>query len=172
MDDFHRRLVSGVAVTATHVSAILTVNRDKKREILLAVSIEDSKYRSDIMAAQIVADIISKENTTKQVSFADEQVGTMKDVSISRTLLSENINSSTASEDLSERWGLSISQAALTIKATTQKLTGSAIMPLERRYRADWMFDVCRIHWTMSTDTMDARCQLIHNKKYCQVFGN
>ena len=43
MDKFHRRLLAGVAVTATHVSAILTVNRDKKREISLAVS---SKYRS------------------------------------------------------------------------------------------------------------------------------
>ena len=24
----------------------------------------------------------------------------------------------------------------------------------------------------MSTDTMDARCQLINDEKYCQVFGN
>ena len=43
MDDFHRRLVAGVAVTATHVSAILTVNRDKKREISLAISSKDKK---------------------------------------------------------------------------------------------------------------------------------
>ena len=34
------------------------------------------------------------------------------------------------------------------------------------------MFDVCRIHGTMSTDTMDAICQSIHDEKYCQVFGN
>ena len=34
------------------------------------------------------------------------------------------------------------------------------------------MFDVCRIHWEMSTDTMDAICQSIHNEKHCQVFGN
>ena len=73
MDDFHRRLVDGIAVTATHASAILTVNRDKmheillavcskdtKREISLAVSSKDSKYRADIMASRIVADIISK----------------------------------------------------------------------------------------------------------------
>ena len=60
MENFHRRLVAGVAVTATHVSAILTVNRDKKREILLAVSSKDRKYRADRMAAQIEADIISK----------------------------------------------------------------------------------------------------------------
>ena len=34
MDDFHRRLVAGVAVTTTSVSAILTVNRDRSRECL------------------------------------------------------------------------------------------------------------------------------------------
>ena len=73
MDDFHSRRVAGIAVTATHVSDILAVNRDKKREIslavrskdrkreiLLAVSSKDSKYRSDRMAVRIVADIISK----------------------------------------------------------------------------------------------------------------
>ena len=82
VDDFHRHLVSGVAVTATHESDILTINRDKKREILLAVISKHRKYRADIMAARIVADIISKEKTTQQVSFADEKVDTMEDVSI------------------------------------------------------------------------------------------
>ena len=38
MEDFHRSLVAGVDVTATHVSAIFIVNRYKKREISLAVS--------------------------------------------------------------------------------------------------------------------------------------
>ena len=78
MNDFHRRLVAGLAVTATHVSDILTVNRDKKREILLAVSSKNRKYRADRMAARRVTDIISKEKTTQQVSFADKQVDTME----------------------------------------------------------------------------------------------
>ena len=60
MDDFHRRLVAGVAVTVKRASDILTVNRDKKHEIFLAVISKDSKYRTNIMAARIVADIISK----------------------------------------------------------------------------------------------------------------
>ena len=72
VDNFHRHLVAGVSVTATHASAILTVNRDKKREILLVVNSKDRKYRADRMAARIVADIISKENTTQQVSFTYE----------------------------------------------------------------------------------------------------
>ena len=45
-------------------------------------------------------------------------------------------------------------------------------MPLAQRYRADKMFDVRRIHETMSNDTMYAKCQLIHDEKYCQVFDN
>ena len=61
MDDFHRRLVAGVDVTATHVSAILAVIRDKKRETSLAVSSKYRKYRADRMAARIVVDIISKQ---------------------------------------------------------------------------------------------------------------
>ena len=58
--DFHRRLLSGVDVTPTRASDILTVNRDNKIEILLAISIKDRKYRTDRMAALIVADIIPK----------------------------------------------------------------------------------------------------------------
>ena len=60
MDKFHRYLVAGVDVTATRASAILTVNKDKKCEILLAVISKDRKYRANRMAARIVADIISK----------------------------------------------------------------------------------------------------------------
>ena len=96
----------------------------------------------------------------------------MKNVSMPLTFLSKNRHSSMTAEDLSERWGLNISQAALTLKATTQKLTRYAIMPLAQRYRANQMFDVRRIHGTMSTNTMDSRFQSIHDKKYCQVFGN
>ena len=88
MEDFHRRLVAGVAVTGTHVSAILILNIYKKREIFLAVSSKDRKCRAFRMAARIVADIISKEKTTQQVSFADGKVDTMKYVSMPRTFLS------------------------------------------------------------------------------------
>ena len=67
MDNFHRCLVAGIAVTASHASAILTINRDKKREMSLSVSSKDRSDRSDRMAERIVLDIISKEKTTQQV---------------------------------------------------------------------------------------------------------
>ena len=89
-----------------------------------------------------MAYIISNEKTTKQVSFSNEQVDTIQDVSMPRTFLSKNIYSSTTAEDLSKIWEISISQAALTLKKMIQKLTRSAIIPLARIYRADQMFDV------------------------------
>ena len=113
-------------------SAILTVNRVKKREMLLVVINKDRKYISDRMSSQIVAYIISKEKK-KPVYFADEQVDTMKDFSMSRKKLSKSRHSSTAAKELSEIWGLSISQAALILKTTTKNLTIYAIIPLARR---------------------------------------
>ena len=82
---------------------------------------------------------------------------------MSLTFLSKNIHSSTTSEDLSKIWVISISQAVLTRKATAPNLTRSALMSLAQRYRADIIFDVSRIHGTMSKNTIDARCQLIHD---------
>ena len=105
-------------------------SKDRKREILLSVSSEDRKYRANRMEARIVADIISKEKKTQQVSFDDEQVDSMKDVSIPQTFLSKISYSSTTEEDLIKRWGISISQDAITLKATTQKLAISAVMTL------------------------------------------
>ena len=60
MEKFHRCLVADIAVTAKLASAILTVNRYKKREILLGLSSKERKYRADRMEALIVSDIISK----------------------------------------------------------------------------------------------------------------
>jgi hypothetical protein len=88
------------------------------------------------------------------------------------TFLSTDRHSSVSPADLSERWGLSVAQAALTLKATTRHLLRSAIMPLARRYRADRMFEPNRLQGTWATDTMDMRCSSIHNERYCQVFAN
>ena len=102
----------------------------------------------------------------------EEQADTLNEIGLPRTFLSSKRHSSTTLEDLIERWGLSLAQATLTLKATTQKLVRSAVMPLARRYRSDHMFDVRQVHSMMSTDTMDARCNSIHAEKYLQVFGN
>ena len=81
-----------------------------------------------------------------------------------KTFIFKDQHSSMTPKDLSERWCISVAQAALTLKATTRKLVRSAIMPLARRYRVDRMFQVNRIRGHMATDTMDALCNSIHGE--------
>ena len=92
----------------------------------------------------------------------EDQVHALKDIRLPRTFLLSKRHSSTIPEDLSERCGLSLAHDTLTHKATTQKLVRWAVMPIARRYQSDHMFDVSQIHGIMSTDTMDAQCNLIH----------
>jgi hypothetical protein len=95
-----------------------------------------------------------------------------RDIQAPYTFLSKDRHSSTTAADLSERWGLSIAQAELTLKATTRQLLRSALMPLARRYRADRMFQANRLEGTWATDTMDMRSTSIHGERYCQVYAN
>ena len=91
-------------------------------------------------AKNIVASIIRDTNPTaerKSVRFAQdqedvslEQEDVVPDIGLPRPFLSSKRHSSTTPEDLSEQWDLSLVQAALTLKATTQRLIRSAIMPL------------------------------------------
>ena len=124
------------------------------------------------MATRIVADLIANDQGGYEKVNKEQTEEGIQDIQLSETFISANRHSITTAEDLSERWSLSVDQRALTLKATPQKLTRSALMPLARRYRADRIFDIRRIYETMFTNTMDARCQSIHNEKYCQVFGN
>jgi hypothetical protein len=95
-----------------------------------------------------------------------------RDIKAPCTFLSDDCHSNTTPVDLSERWGLSVAQAALTLKATTRHLLRSALMPLARRYRADRMFQVPRLEGTWATDAMYMRCNSAHGERHCQIHAN
>lgn len=89
-----------------------------------------------------------------------------------KNFVSTSRHSNTTPEDLSEIWNINLEQARMTLQATTQNHSRSAILPLSRRYRMDRMFEPKRIRGSMATDTMDPRCDGMHGTRYCQVFGN
>ena len=72
---------------------------------------------------------------------------------------------------LSDWWGISVAQAILTLKDTTQKYVKSALLPLARRYRVDRMFVQKIVNAYMYTDTMDDSVASIHGNIYGQVFA-
>ena len=76
-----------------------------------------------------------------------------------------------SAEDLSSRWYISVAQAAKTLKNTTQRFLHSAILPLSRRYRSDWMFRRKILAGDWATDTLDGHCVSLDGNRYAQVIA-
>ena len=94
------------------------------------------------------------------------------DLPVAYTFQSSKRHNDVTPEDLSERWCISLNQAASTIKRTTQNFLRSAILPIARRYRADRMFQRKTLVGDWSTDTLDGRIVSLNGNKYAQVFAN
>ena len=93
------------------------------------------------------------------------------DVPLRRTFISKDRHPRVTPEDLSERWGIGLTNATNTIRVTTQKGTRSAILPLSRRYRADRVFERPLLREQFSTDTLDGRHKSLDGNRYAQVFA-
>ena len=97
---------------------------------------------------------------------------TLQDVPMARTFQSKERHSTVTPSDLSERWFIGLGQATQTLKATTQPLMRSTILPLARWYRADRMFIRPHIHGTIYTDTMNGHYKSLDGNKHAQIFAN
>src|SRR6056300_799365 len=73
-------------------------------------------------------------------------------------------------EVLSERWGISTERARATLRATLQRGTRSAILPLARRYCADRMYDRPRLKGKFSTDTAYFPCRSLRGNIASQIY--
>ncbi|MEO6564809.1 MAG: hypothetical protein ABIO63_02135, partial [Casimicrobiaceae bacterium] len=94
------------------------------------------------------------------------------DVSLPPTFTSRKRHSDVTPEDLSKRWGIGFQQALATLKATTQRIVRSAVMPLGRRYKADRLYEKKRLDGKWYTNTMDGHILSYDGNRYGQVFTN
>ena len=150
---FNERLVASVRIIANQ--AMIAESKEEQRKRTVAKLISATNKKPD------------QEDDTAPEAPIDPAT-----IKVQNTFFLSERHTNTTSEDLSERWSISVAQVALTLKATTQRLRRSALMPLRRRYRAYRMFGVKRLNCMMETDTLDARVKSIHGQQYCQVFGN
>ena len=91
------------------------------------------------------------------------------DVPSAQTFHTKEGKTTVTAADLSERWFIGLAQAEKTIRATTQRLLRSAILPLVRRYRADRMYEWPRFRGTVYTDTMHGHFKSLDGNRYAQV---
>ena len=96
---------------------------------------------------------------------------TKDDLPMAKTFHSAERKQNVSAADISKRWFIGLQQAAKTIKATTQRLLWSAILPLARRYRADRMYERPRFRVVIYTDTLNGRVTSLDGNKYAQVFA-
>ena len=149
---FNQRLVASVRISGNPEIAIKSTTRKQQRHL------------AKLVTEKLVKDI--------HIDTIPEPPKNPTDTSQPRAFLSAQRNLNTTTEELSKLCGISVLQAALTLKATTQKLVQSAIMPLSCIYRADHMFNIKRLQCTIARDTMHAKVNSIHREFYCKVFGN
>ena len=96
---------------------------------------------------------------------------TKDDLPMARTFHSTERKQNVSAADISERWFIGLPQAANTIKATTQRLLRSTILPLARRYRADRMYERPRFRGVIYMDTLNGKVTSLDGNKYAQVFA-
>ena len=149
---FNHKLVTSVLISQKQVILVEVTTREKQGQV------------AKLVTEQLVKDI--------HIDNVPEPLQDMTDNRQPRAFLSAEQHSNTPPEDLSKHRGISVAQTALTLKATTQKLVQSAIMPLRCRYRAERMFNIKILQCVITTDTMHKKFNSIHGNYYCQDFGN
>ena len=124
-----RRTLEEEMGTLRHVSAMDSMRGDTENEYI----IEDMVF--------IIEQINRKISSLKRLELGKPRIypGT-SDVLITHTFQSSDRHSDVTAQDLSKRWGISISTTTNTLKKTTQKLLSSAVLPASRRYRTDQVF--------------------------------
>ena len=73
-------------------------------------------------------------------------------------------------ELIAELWGIDRKRAHATLDATTQRRIRSAVLPIACRYRADLMYNVKRLNYKLSCDTIWSDVRLLLHNICTQVY--
>ena len=87
-----------------------------------------------------------------------------------RTFVSTDRHTQVNADTLAERFCIGPERARATLRATTQRGMRSAILPISRRYRADRMFDVKRLHGKFATDTLWSKTKSLRSNVASQIY--
>ena len=86
-------------------------------------------------------------------------------------MITDNRHHGMSPELLAQKWGIGIEKAKHTIRGTTQDSIRSAILPLTRRYRTDFMSQrLRRLSTAWYTDTLNSTQKSIIGNTCAQIF--
>ena len=89
-----------------------------------------------------------------------------------RTYISTQRHNQITAEDLAEKFCIGLERAQATLRATRQRGTRSAILPISRRYRADRRFELKRLNGKFATDTLWSKVLSLEGNKASQIYSH
>lgn len=108
---------------------------------------------------------LSKRPRLSQIETIFDQL----DTPTRRTFVSDERHIKVSAELIAERFGNGPTQAQPTLRVTTQRGMRSAILPISRRYCADRIFNVKRLHGKFATDTAYGKLQSLRGNVGCHI---
>ena len=96
----------------------------------------------------------------------------LEDILTRQTYTSTEGHVNMSAEVLANRFGIGLEKARQTFKATTQRGTRSALLPIIRRYRADRQFGVRRLNRKFATDTIWAKSKTLRRNVASQIYSH
>ena len=97
---------------------------------------------------------------------------TLEDIPTRQTYTSTERHIKMSAEVLADRFGIGLERARQTLRATTQRGTRSALLPISRRYRADRQFGVKRLDGKFATDTIWAKNKTLRGNVASQIYSH
>jgi hypothetical protein len=89
-----------------------------------------------------------------------------------RTFVSDEWHVKVTAEALADKFGICLPRAQSTLRVTTQRGIRSAILPISRRYRADWIFSVKQLNGKFATDTAYGKVKSLRGNFGSQLYSH
>ena len=77
-----------------------------------------------------------------------------------------------SAEVLADRFGIGLERAKQTLRATTQRGTGLALLPISRRYRANQQFGIKQLQGKFATNTIWAKSKTLRGNVASQIYSH
>ena len=97
---------------------------------------------------------------------------TLEDIPSRQSYTSRDRHSKVSAEALADRFAIGIDRARATLKATHQKGTGSGVLPLSRRCRADRQCLGKQLNAEFATDMLCFKKKSLTGNVGCQIFSH
>ena len=104
-----------------------------------------------------------------EVSWYDES---LEDLTTRQTYTSTERHIKPSTEVLADHFAIGLHRAKETLKATLQRGTRSAILPISRRYRADRQYGIKRLNGKFATDTLWAKTRSLRGYIAAQIYSH